>query len=468
MTNASAGRPAASTVVASLSIGVTLALGFLLLAIAAPTSAIQPGPALVPSASPPEQWAFGGNLSSSFSCTTTGCPGGNLSENQTLSMSWNFDLRWAVIYTQTNISPTQVEIEGQSALGVSVSFGFSICVSDPSCQVSSISLSLSGRTTSTGFTNVTDSTVNLTAGPGSPGPVAALAITNASSSNALNFSGNLAENIPGPSGISASGNFDVGGSEHSAIRFPSPFALVPSNPSPGDAWSSNGTYSASGSYVSGASIAATVNGTSESVSHWAPGSVASAGTLYMNGTDTGTSLLYDNYTAPPSSVTVQDIMLEFTGGNFSATDGWVLISTAVYNSLFSGLLGSTPAVAPVEASGSTTSNLTSSLTSTESTYFEHGHGFVGASEAGNTSGLLSSEPGGPKIDLSAGPEPVSVAEQQYAAITASPGASGFPLLLVLAAAVVAVVVVAGVLLVRARASARRPPTPPVPPGPPVQ
>ena len=413
-------------------------------------------PAVLPATNPTSQWAFGGSFSSSFSCSTTGCPGGNTTTAPTLSMSWNINLNWAVIYSRTNVSGTQTEFGVQAALGGSASFSYSACTtSEPVCNASSASVSISGHESKSGYTNVTSTgSVNLTAGAGSPATVAALAIMNAASHEVFNVSGSLSVNEAGKTGITLSGSFDAGGSEQSAISFPTPLGVIPTSVAPGDNWTAKEPYTASGSYKGGASISATVNGTSYSINKWAPGSIARTGNLSVNGSDLGTATLTDKAKSPPTTVTVQEILLTFSEGNFTASDGWVLASTAVYNGTLTNLGLYAPLVTPAATLGGIGGAL-----SNESTYYTPGQGFVGAAVVGATTSLGLGLPGGPKLNLQAGPETVSAAQNAYNSILAGPASAAFPWLLV-AAVVVAVVVVVGlVLLVRARSARRRPPTP---------
>lgn len=447
-------RPGLVTI-ASVAIGVALAV------LVPALSAAAPAPQGEIPATGPYQWAFGGSVSTAYSCTGATCPNGTATTNQTQSLSWNITLQWAAVFTQTNVSSTQTEYQGKTALGLSVSFGYSACVTISPCSLESVSLSAHGHFTANGVTNVSSAgTVYLSAGSGSPGLTPALAIMNAASNKSFNISGSVAETLPSTMTDSLSASYVVGGSESSSITFPkAPLGIVPTDPSPGQFWNTTEPYSAGGSYSGGYSLTATVNGTTATESHWSPGSVAATGDLAVNGTDAGTTTLYDNYTTPHTTITAQEIELTFASGNFSISDCWILASSALYD----GLLSSFSAAAPAQVVGLAalpSQSLSSNLTSEESAFYAAGSGFVGASEAGNTSGL-GGVPNGPKLAVSAGPEPVSVAQGQLGSITSSSSSSGsgFPLLLVVGVVVAAVVVVGAVLVVRGRSSRRRPPTP---------
>ncbi len=420
----------------------------------APSPAVRESPATTS----PEQWAFGGSFSYSYSCSTTTCSGGNLTSNQTLSTSWSFSLTWAVIYTQTNVSGSQTEFGVQSALGVSLNGNFVACVTYGSvCDHESESFGLSGHESSTGTTNVTSGSTYLYGGTGSPATVAALAVNNASSQEAFNVSGNLAVTIPltVSTSLSDHGTFDVGGSESSSIKFSSPLGIIPTTVAPGDLWSGSQTYTASGHYVSGLTASATENGTSYSYSTWQPGTVADSGVLVVNGNDTGTAKLSDTSHSPPRNITVQEILLQFSNGNFSASDGWLFASTGVLLSLANGLNSTSLAtragpIAPAVRPALNITNETSNLSSTESAYYDGAtHGFVGGNVLGNESNITSTLPGGGKVHLSAGPESVSAAQGQYNSILHPSSPSSFPLLLVLVVVVVVVVAaVAALMLLR--------------------
>jgi len=439
----------------------------------------------------PEQWAFGGSASGSFSCSTSTCHLGNLTNVTDLTLSWNYAISWVVIYTLTNISSSQTQVEVQSALSASISYSVSECVNETMgspCSQISLSLNLAGKESAVGFTNLTTGTVNLSAGPGSPANVPAWAVTNAQSNESFNFTGSY-----GISGVSEGGtgtasgsvNFDIGGAEESSVTFSSPLGIVPVSPVPGDAWNASASFSSVGHYSSGYSLSYSYNGQPFTNSSWQSGTIVPSGTMDVNGTDLGTFTLWDNYTNPPTSVTAQEIYLGFSGDEFSAADGWLMVPAE----LFSGLSSSTvlhPGIPVVDSKVHPSQGGISSLTGGETAFFEHGVGFVGASATGSGSSSPISEPGAstPTVKIQAGPEPVSVAQSQYSGILSgsSSGSSGFPWLydVVLVVVVVAVVAAVGVVFWRRSARRRRPPVaaypgappsgasvgpvPPVPPG----
>ena len=117
------------------------------------TSRVAPtGPAatVTPALGTPEKWAFGGSASVSFSCSKDKCLGENLT-NMTFSFSLHYFIEWVVIYTETNISSTQSQIEGQTALNISVSYAFSECTnatSGPCTNNTSYAITLGGKETS--------------------------------------------------------------------------------------------------------------------------------------------------------------------------------------------------------------------------------------------------------------------------------------------------------------------------------
>lgn len=465
---ASNGRRLASTV------GVASALVLVALAgaIFPAGSAAAAVPATAPAAGTSTQWAFGGSVQSDFSCSNSTCvtDGLNLT-NGSLAVSWSLYVEWVVIYTATNVSASQTEFSVQSALNVSASFALWTCevlVSGHPCSPNSTSLSVSGKETANGYTNVTSGSLYLLSGPNAGSTVPALAVTNASSSSSFNLSGSFGLDLSYVTGsgtvpIRESGSFDVGASAGASISFADPLALVPTDPGPGNSWNASEAYTASGSNESGYSATVTENGTTGTVSDWSPKTtIAPSGTLVANGSDLGNVTLYDNYTSPPTTVTAQVISITFTSGDFSGTDGWLLFPTELYSGLVSGAstLGAAGPLAP--AAGRPAETL--SIAGGETADYVHGSGFVGVSEGGNVSSIVNGT-GGPSIKLQAGPEPVSVAQGQYSAITASaPGAKGLPLLL-LGGIVAAAVVVAGVgvVLWRRSAARRRPPAGSPPP-----
>ncbi len=468
----------------------SIAAAMLMVLLAPAVAAAAPGPSaahpasVAPAAGSPYSWAFGRTYSYSYSCPSgsTPCPGASNLTNATQSLSLSISVKWVVIYTETNISASQTELTAKTALGVSLSLSESVCVTTSPCAEETASASLSGQQTFAGATNVTTGLVDLTTGPGSPASVAALAVMNAASHRAFNVSGSFSLNEAAIGGSTISASFDVGGSETAQIAFASPLGLVPANPSVGDAWTASEPFTASGKYVSGISLSATLNGTSRSASVWTPGSVAKSGTLWANGTDNASASITDNATTPPKTITVQEIYLNFSGGNFTASDGFLFWSNAMTADLFGGL--DVPAGGAGPAVGTAVVPALSLGTDTaESVDFEPGFGFVGEQLAENgtkvTAGIV---PGAPSLALSASPESVSDANAQYSAITASSSSPGTPLWVWAAVAVVVIAVVVGVALVlRSRRRAKpssmgsppaatmmtpsMPPAPPTPPAP---
>ena len=419
-----------------------VAIAMVLLAVAVvplhgASSSKDQAPMLTPAVAPATiQWAYGGTASGSFSCSGPSCVADlNLSlNNSTISLSWKYYVAWVVIYAQTNVSPTQTEITTETALNVSASYSYSVCTNltplGP-CATTSASVSLGGVEAVGGSTNLTNGTVNLTAGPGSSGPIPALAITNASAHASLNISGSLAITS---ANISGNGNFDLGGSAASSVQFGAPLGIVPSSPATGDRWTASAPYTATGTYVTGYSYSVSAAGyPAMSNSSWTHGSVSPAGTLTISGQDLGPTTLWDNYTNPHSALSARHVSVDFPGDQIAGSDGWILAPAGLTGG-FASLLGGN--------STSWTNN------SSEDLYYEPGTGFVGASLAGNASSV-SVLPAGPSVSVQAGPEPVSVAEQQYAAITANgAGASGIPLLLVVGLVAMAGVAVAVVVVLR--------------------
>jgi hypothetical protein len=448
----------------SLAIGVGLAVAFSVsgVLLALPAAAAAPS---TPASGATQQWAFGGSAGASVSCSSTACGSG--SEISHLSLFYYVE--WVVIYTATNISSSQTEFEVQAAVNATVSLSLSGCEnvsgSGPCSQVSA-SASISGREVSTGFTNVTNAgTVDLTAGSGSPATVPAYAVLNAGSNAAFNFSGTITETLP-VNGTSETGtlNVDLGGTEATSASFSSPLGIVPIDPQLGQAWNASAPYSASGDYTSGYSISANLAGQTENQNHWLSQSVTPSGTLDVNGLDFGAATLYDNYTNPPSTVNVQVISLTFSNGEFAGSDGWLMLPTGLY-------AGASGALSGFDLLGGEHSPDQASVSSGESAYFHPSTGFVGVEESANASSLGLGSSSGTSFNLEAGPEPVSVAQQQYSAITSSGSSSGFPWTWAILGVVVVVVVLATVALVMSRRSRRPPMTaPPVsetaPPQPP--
>lgn len=385
----------------------------------------------------PEQWAFGGNASLSYSCKDANCFNDSTFSG---SFSIGYKVSWVVIYTQTNVSTNQTMIEGRAALRASANFAYSQTANGST--VESLSASISGLETATGFTNVTTGTVSLTSASNfttwtSP----ALAIMNAASHKAFNFSGTLSVKSPNGTGTL---NFDLGGQEASSVAFAPSLGIVPASPQPGDTWSAYAPFTASGVWKSGYSLSVAGAGGAGAESNWTTGSVARSGVLGVNGTDLGSTTLYDNYTSSPTPVQVQVILLDVGMGNFTLSDGYLVIPSNLYAGALSGL--------------SLTGAGGSSGPSNETAYYQTGSGFVGAGIAGSASipvGAASASP--VSLSLRAGPEPVGVAEKQYAAITSPSGSSsGFPWIWVVLVAVI-VVVVASVVLISRRSRMRRPP-----------
>ena len=396
---------------------------------------VAPARAAPSTSSGSEQWAFGGHASVSFSCKDSAC-----SNDSTFvgSYSLSYSVGWVVIYTRTNVSPTQTMIEGQAALNANAHLAFSETLSG---ATESLSASLSGMETAAGFTNLTAGSVSLTsAGNLTTWTSPALAIMNAASVKAFNFSGSFSAQSPNGSGTA---NFDLGGHEASSVAFTPSLGIVPADPQPGDMWSAVAAFTASGSWVSGYSLSvAGAPGGSTSDSNWTARSVAHSGVLGVNGTDLGAIPLYDNYT----SITAQAVYLDFGSGPFTLSDGWLIMPSGLYSDLLSGL---------GETGGSTGSP------SNETAYYQGGSGFVGAGIAGSASipvGATGSSP--VSLSLQAGPEPVGVAQQQYNAITSPAGSSGgFPWIWFVVAVVVVLVVLVGAVWVLRRSRGHRPPPP---------
>ncbi|HTP53982.1 MAG TPA: hypothetical protein VML94_03330 [Thermoplasmata archaeon] len=454
----------------SLLIVGTLALGFAPVGVGAAAPAHAAAHA-APSVTPSVQRAFGGSVSATWSCMYGGCFANDTNVGN-LTLSLQYSVTWAVIYTVTNVSGSQTEVQIQAALGASASIAISTCTNGTGtipCQTTSFAVSLKGSEVFNGYTNLTSGSVNQTnASAGPLGSTAAWAIMNSWSKASLNFSGSFSATIPlsDVRSESVSASFDVGGSSTSSINFPSPLAVVPVDPVAGDMWQSSAPYTASGSYSNGSTL--TLNEPDSApmtVSHWYHGSVTPSGTLALNGTDVGPVTLYDNYTAPPTMVTAQVIDLTFSSGNYSAEDGWLVVPLNLFGGV-GGLLSQTAVqqTGPSPAVGAHTA-ATDLNGSSESAYYRDGPGIIGVGATGNST-LPVGEPGAetPTIKVQAGPEPVSVAQDQYNSIV-SPGSSGngFPLLLVLVAAVVVVVAIGGVFVWRRSAGRNRPPSPPPPP-----
>jgi len=423
--------------------------------LATPGAAAPAPSALTPASGNSTQWAFGGSASLSFSCSGSTCTGGSSSAPSGISESFQYYIEWVVIYTETNVSSTQTMVEAQEALNASASVSATACLpssSSSGCSSTSFSLSLSGRESAIGFTNLTTGSVTLSS-PTS-GSTPAWAVTNAQSNETFNFSGAFnAHNSTTSAGIT----FDVGANEGAAVSFSPSLGIVPLDPSPGETWNSSAPYTAHGSYTTGYTFAYNEPGNSSTVSNWTHGNVGSSGTLTVDGTDLGAYTLTDNYTQPPSSVTAQSILLNFGSGDWSATDGWLMVPTSTYGGLLTGL-SYEGALAVMPTSGVHPSEGPTSLTSTESAYYQKGKGFIGANATGSTaSASTGTGLTGPVIKLQAGPEPVSVAEQQYSAIlTPSSSSSSFPWVWLIVAVVAVVVVVVGVVAWR---RTKRPPAP---------
>lgn len=404
-----------------------------------------------------QQWAFGGVASASFSCSGSTCFGSNITpvSNVSLSLSYNYYVEWVVIYTQTNISATQTQVEGQAALNVSAAFHLSTCTPTPcgsSSQSSKLDAIVTGLVTATGFSNLTTGSVNLTP-PGSnvSSSVPAIAVMNSQSNESINFSGSYSFSSSNKSIPSGSIGFDIGQSESSAISFTPALGMVPTSPAPGDNWTATSAYAAHGTFTAGHIL--TYSGLGE-MSNWTHATASPSGSLTVNGTDLGATTLWDNYTNPPTSITAQDILLQFSSNNYSAIDGWMFVSRG-------GNVGSNSALAPKPVASSNPA-LTALPTpyQSENAYYRPGPGFIGA-EVGTSSGasvpLGGAGTASPSVHLQAGPEPVSVAEQQYQAITAPRGGPAGTnwFWLVLAVVVVAVVAVAVGLLIWRRSARRR-------------
>lgn len=430
--------------------GLSVAIVLLALAVVPSTLAHGSGQSVAPSLAlaggSSVEWAFGGSGYSNGACNQSTCAGSNLSLNGSFSASWNLSVHWVVIYNQTNVSSSQKEISAKAGIDASLSYSLSACtvvtLGQP-CVTDTASVSLAGKALAAGWTNLTNGTVDLLSGPNGSGPVSAWAVTNSSSSESFNFSGSFSINSASQS-ISGSGSFVVGASEHSSIQFTPSLGLVPVNLTPGQTWTASAPFTALGSWAAGYAYNVAVSGSPPvSNSSWAHGSVTPSGTLTVNGSDLGHTLLWNNFSTPHTSVNAHQLELDFSGANFSAMDGWIFGPTDIYTGVVPSFTGF----------GNVSAN------SSESADFVPGTGFVGASLGANSSNV-SAPPGPASFFVQAGPEPVGVAEAQYASIASGgSGSGGFPVLLVVGIVVVAAAAGVGVMLWR-RSAHRRPPTPP--------
>jgi hypothetical protein len=435
--------------------GLLVAVGIALVASAAlalPAVHGAPAAALQPAGGTTTQIAFGGSASAYWSCSQAGCFNGTAPVG-TFSLSILYYIGWVVIYTQTNVSSSQTMFEVQTALNATITE----TIQENS---TSASLTLAGSETAAGFTNVTDTgSVDVqSGGPVAPGPVAAAAVMNAASTEAFNFSGAYVFTNGSQSGTL---NFDIGANEASSVDFSTPLGLVPLDPQPGESWTSSAPFSASGSWTAGYSISGSYGGYPISNASWTNGAVSPSGTLDVSGSDLGAYTLWDNYTNPPSSVTAQLIALDFDNGTFGASDGWLFVPSGMFVDLF-GSDAATEGGLQSLAAGAPAQTDVPSFATGESAYYTPSAGFVGVNAAGSTSNsLVGSGSTGPSISVTAGPEPVSVAQQQYSGITghsAGGGSSSSPMswTFVILGVVVAVIVIAVVVLMVQRS--RRPPT----------
>ena len=438
-------RTAARLAVVGIAAVLVLSAALLL----APARATSAPTALVPASGSSEQWAFGGIASESYSCVNASCFSGGSPPAGTYSIALQYTIEWAVLYTQTNVSATQTMYEAEAAL--SASFAYALTE-----NTTHLTVSLAGKETAAGFTNVSNvSSVWINAG-GPIGPATALGVLNAASTEAFNFSGSATfADVNG----SGSFDFDLGANEASAVGFASSLGLVPLDPQPGESWNSSAAYTASGQWTSGYSISESVEGASYSSGNWTSGVVAPSGTLAVNGADLGVETLTDNYTQPPTTTTAQLILLEFGTGAFGAEDGWLFVPSGQFAPFANVTAASALLAAPgriVAAVGPDQGG--ASFAANESAFYRAGHGFIGTSGSGNSSTV--GESGGPTITVTAGPEPTSVAQQQYAAITSGGAASspaGFPWAFLVIGVVVAIVVVVGAMGMVHRSRRRRPP-----------
>jgi hypothetical protein len=449
--------------VLGLSIGIALGtvLAMMLggVVLVSPTHSAAPTVSVVPAGGSTEQWAFGGNVSFSYSCSSSSC-GVNATAGE--SLSFNYAIAWVVIYTQTNVSSTQTQEEVQAAVGATASLSLSECESGSGSGCSTVtgSFNVAGKEYGVDFTNVTPGgSVALGSGPGSPATVAAEAITNAASSLLYNFTGSYSVSVPASGSSPAeseTANFLFGGNASSGITFATPFGLVPTTVQPGQDWSSNASYTAHGGYHAGYSISASYDGHSESEGAWTTLGVEPSGVLWENGTDLGAVTLYDNYTSPPSTVTAQEISILFGGSdNFSATDGWFLYPVGLFadiGDVFAHPESGLHAAAAVPYQG------LGDLSTGESAFYQNG-AFIGAAEATNET-LPVASGASSTVKLSAGPEPVSVAQNQYSGILSGTTASssGLPWMWLIIGVVVVVVVVIAIVAVVVLQRRRRPPT----------
>jgi len=437
-------RAATAVLVAALVATVVVSAAVLL----APARTGPVASGVAPAGGATEQWAFGGSASAYYTCSEAACFNGT-SPGYSFSLTLQYFIEWVVIYTQTNLSATQTEYGAQAALNATLK---ETVVDNGTTGV----VSLAGKETAAGFTNVS-STGSVWINTGGPvGPTTALAVLDASSSESFNFSG--AYSISNSTSTSTL-DFDIGANEASSVTFGSPLGVVPLSPTPGESWNSSAPFSASGSWTAGYSISGSYGAESETFQNWTTGAVAPSGTLFENGTDLGEYTLWDNYTSPPTSTSAQLILIDFGNGTFGAQDGWLLIPTGLYGSIFGSDVAGALTGGPVNVAAVPAQTSAPSFASSEDAYYHAGSGFIGASGSG--SGSTVGQSGGPTVSVSAGPEPTSVAQQQYSGIT-SGGTSGapstsFPWAFVVIGAVVAVAVLVGAMGAVARSRRRRPP-----------
>jgi len=194
--------------------GVALLLAF---AIApALSGAASAAPVMSASASPANQWAYGGE----------GWSNNTVIQGNT-TITWDGMFGWVVIFTITPTATGVWMLEEQRTLGITISTSFS----DPARQGT---FNYHAQAVDTAFANITNGSTVYVSGL----PVPALGILNAS----ISENGSITESASVTAGgHTRSASLDVTGNAHGSVAFSPSFGLIPLNLTGVDLWNSSTT-----------------------------------------------------------------------------------------------------------------------------------------------------------------------------------------------------------------------------------
>ncbi len=470
------GRNRAWKLLGSMAIVIAFFLSVPLASASAP-----PSPPAVPSGS--TSWAYGGTWV--WDCSTVSCMGSTANNTTVTGYTEHVHIYMGVdvIYIQTNTSTgTSLEVYASvvaaAFLSVTGTCQGTSCGPGASYNVNA-NLTARGYIVEIGYANVTTGTVY-----SNGTTLQALALQDAGSHEQANFTAAYSVSA----GTSASTeNFygyaalQIG--ENSSVSFTPALGLFPINPTPGENWTSNATYTASGGanfaehayFTAPVTMLNTTGGTNCPTGYQTSGlncvftytngattSIAGAGALNLYGSDLGSTTV----TLPDGTVLTCQILQISTVGEFGFTQGVVLVPNSVATGTSSGP-GGIPLPASVKAAVQPATTIPQAITTTSGETMVFHPDYSGHDGISILSSSQGSMPGkGPDAGMS---NPITVSQAQADSQTNmnmvtgggnSPSSGMNYLVFVLIAVVVAVVAIVGVVAWSGRRKRRATAAPP--------